>query len=110
MTKTRCPICDGRISEDGGYYLCERHGVMPYDWAVGNMAHAQALKMMANWGVIPKEKKSRRPAPVDDAPAAAPAKGVDALLVQLRNATNPVDKRRLRQALRKAGHVGGLKK
>lgn len=110
----RCPVCEGRITENGGYYFCDSHGIMPYDWVVGNIGRDKALDMMEKWGLEikrPKREKVVRTRESDDTPAPAPVKGdVTSLLNQLKLAMNPVDKRKLRAALRKAGHTGGLKK
>jgi hypothetical protein len=112
----RCCICEGPITMENGFYVCDTHGVMPYDWAVGTITRDKALDAMEKWGADTSQarkkiKKARAVEPNEDDERSAPKGGAIADLInQLKLAMNPADKRRLRQALRKAGHVGGLKK
>lgn len=113
-TKTSCPICDGAVGEARGFFSCESHGIVPYDWAVGTITRDKALAMMAKWGhEVPRKAAkavSRPPTPPDESRAqGTPPKGVAALLAALRVETNPADKRRLRAKLRAAGHTGGIR-
>ena len=105
MSNVLCPVCDGATRHKDGYTTCDTHGILPYDWVRGAITRERALDMMEKWGVEIKRKKVKR---ADDA-APAPKGTVADLLNQLKVAMNPADKRKLRAALRKAGHTGGLK-
>lgn len=112
MAKILCPVCDGRITASGGYYSCDTHGIMPYDWVVGAISRDKALDMMEKWGHEIKRKKKLKVVTLEtlnEMHTPAPKGDVASLLNQLKVTTNPVDKRKLRAALRKAGHKGGLK-
>lgn len=110
MPKIDCPLGDAGVSmTQHGYYVCPTHGVVPYDWVIGAISGDRALTIMENWGVVVKRPKVKKERVDNGAPVSPGSSRIDDLLARLKTAMNPADKRKLRAALRKAGHVGGLK-